>query len=164
MSGGGKTNVNILQFPKKTAVILIGIQASGKTTFYEKYLLGQGFAHINLDNLKTRSREARALESCLANGQSFAVDNTNPTKADRARYIGPAKAGGYHIVGCYLRSCVRESLARNEQRPRRVPAGAIANTSNRLELPGYAEGFDELWYVSIGENGGFQIEKWREEA
>ena len=156
--------MNTLRFPEKTAVILIGIQASGKTTFYEKYLLGQGFAHINLDSLGTRNREAGALGSCLAGGQSFAADNTNPTKADRARYIGPAKAGGYHIVGYYLRSCVRESIARNEQRPRRVPAGAIANTSNRLELPDYAEGFDELWYVRIGENGDFQIEKWREEA
>jgi predicted kinase len=72
------------------AVIFIGIQASGKSTFYH-----QQFAlthlRINLDMLKTRHRAQRLVETCIEVSQSFVVDNTNPTSDDRQRYIEPAK-------------------------------------------------------------------------
>jgi len=37
----------------KTVIILIGIPASGKSTFYERYF--PEFSRINLDTLKTRN-------------------------------------------------------------------------------------------------------------
>ena len=40
-----------------------------------------------------------------------------------------------------------------------VPNKAIACTSNKLELPEYEEGFDELYFVSI-DGEGFRVERY----
>lgn len=134
----------------KKAIIFIGIQASGKTTFYNQFFCG--LKHINLDTIHTRSREKTKIEACHAKGLSYVIDNTNPRKTDRARYISAAKQYGYKIIGYYFRSSVKESAERNAQRENAVPRLAIAGTAAKLELPDYEEGFDELFYVSIKAN------------
>ena len=58
------------------AVILIGIQATGKSTFYKEYFYDT-HVRINLDMLKTRRREDILLQACIQAKQSFVVDNTN---------------------------------------------------------------------------------------
>ena len=144
----------------KTAVILMGIQASGKSTFCKTYL--QNLVRINLDTLRTRCRERQLLEDCFEKGLSFAVDNTNPTKQDRERYISAAKQHGYEIIGCFFQSKVQDCIARNRQRrgAAQVPDMAIAATSNKLELPSLEEGFDKLYFVGLNETE-FLIEEWR---
>lgn len=131
----------------KTMALMIGIQGSGKSEFCRRYL--NHFTRINLDTLKTRNREKLAILQCHEAGCDYVVDNTNPTREDRARYIPMAKAKGYRVIGYYMQSVLRDCIARNEQREgrERIPAKAIAMTSNRLELPSYTEGFDELYYV-----------------
>ena len=146
----------------KKAVIMIGIQGSGKSTFCRRFL--PDIPRVNLDSLKTRKNEQRMIESCLAQGQDYVVDNTNPMRADRARYIPEAKAAGYCVIGYFMQSRLQECIERNNRRgeEERIPAKAIAMTSNRLELPSYSEGFDDLYFVSIqGEET--MINKWREE-
>ena len=132
----------------KTLVVLMGLQGSGKSTFYHTHLASD-YVRVNLDTLKTRAREWELVEECLAEGRSLAVDNTNPTRLDRARYIAPAKAAGYRVVGYFLESKIKACIARNALREgkARVPDKAIAATSNRLKLPSYEEGFDELYFV-----------------
>jgi predicted kinase len=144
---------------RKSAVIFIGLQASGKSAFYtENFAVTH--VHISLDVLHTRGKEKRLLEECIAEGKSFVVDNTNPKAEDRVRYIIPAKAAGYRITGIYFRSSVKECIARNALREgkARVPDVAIAATVAKLEIPDISEGFHELYYVSIGD-GGFKVEK-----
>lgn len=46
---------------KKTAIIFIGIQAGGKSTFYREQF--SELVHINLDTLKTRKKENKLLTS-----------------------------------------------------------------------------------------------------
>lgn len=147
----------------KTLVIMMGIQASGKSTFYHKFLKDE-FVRVNLDTLKTRHREKFLVEECIEKGKSFAVDNTNPTRLDRERYIVPAKAAGYRIVGYFMQSKIRECIQRNNKRQgkEKVPEGAIVCTSNKLEMPSYEEGFDELYFVS-NDGETMSILKWREE-
>lgn len=146
----------------KSAVIFIGLQASGKSTFYRTHL-ADTHIHVNLDTLKTRHREQETLQACFSQGHSFAVDNTNPTREDRARYILPAKAAGYRLIGYFFESRIKDCIARNRMREGKacVPSCAIAATSNKLELPSFSEGFDELYFVRIDVNR-FIIEEWRE--
>lgn len=149
------------QMENKTAYIMIGIQGSGKSEFCRRYL--PDVFHINLDTLKTRYQEKKAIESCLEVACDFVIDNTNPTKADRLRYIPLVKENGYRVVGYFMQSILKECIERNDMREgkARVPAKAIAMTSNRMELPDKEEGFDELYYVA-NDGAEMTISEWRE--
>lgn len=150
------------KFTDKQAIIFMGIQASGKTTFYEQMLADKGYTHISLDVLHTRNREDLLLAECLDNGRSFVVDNTNPEISVREKYIKKAKEYGYQVIGIFFQSKVRDCMRRNEQRGLKVPQKAIACTSNNLQLPSLDEGFDELYFISININHQFKISPWRE--
>ena len=145
----------------KTIVIMMGLQGSGKSTFYSQHL-SDDFVHVNLDTLKTRHQEKLLIEKCMQSESNFAIDNTNPTRLDRERYIKTAKEAGYRIVGYFLESKIKACMQRNALREgkARVPEKAIAATSNKLEIPSYDEGFDELYFVK---NNGetMTIEEWR---
>ena len=147
---------------EKTMVLMIGIQGSGKSTFYHKYL-ADGYVRVNLDTLKTRNREEQLVSECFREGKSFAVDNTNPTRADRQRYIPLAQYWGYKVVGYFMESKLQTCIERNNQRSgkAKISVTAIAATANKLQLPSFDEGFDELYFVK---NNGLNmtIEEWRE--
>ena len=147
------------------AVIFIGLQAAGKSSFYKERFFDT-HVRINLDMLKTRHREILLLRACLTMQQRFVVDNTNPTLAERARYISPARSAGFRIIGYYFQSKVQDCLARNERREpwARVPAKAIAGTYTKLQLPSLAEGFDALHYVRTDDGGRFLVEGWADEV
>lgn len=147
--------------PTRQVIIFIGIQASGKSTFYEKMLSGRGYVHINLDTLRTRHQEKLAMQACYDRGASFVVDNTNPERTDRQRYIPEAKAQGYEVIGIFFQSILKDCIERNEQRERQVPRIAIPCTQNKLQLPTYTEGFDKLYFARIAEEG-FEITDWQE--
>lgn len=145
----------------KTIAIMMGLQGSGKSTFYSRHLADE-FVHVNLDTLKTRHQEKLLIEECMQNERNFAIDNTNPTRLDRERYIKPAREAGYRVIGYFLESKIKDCMQRNALREgkARVPEKAIAATSNKLEIPSYEEGFDELYFVK---NNGetMTIEEWR---
>lgn len=103
------------------------------------------------------------ISGCHEQGLDYVIDNTNPTREDRKRYIPVAKNAGYRIVGYFMQSRLQECIKRNELREEkaRVPAKAIAMTSNKLEMPSFSEGFDELYFVqNDGEN--MIISEWRD--
>ena len=142
-------------------IIFIGIQASGKSTFFRSMLANHGLVHINLDTLHRRHKESLAIRDCLDRRKSFVVDNTNPQIIDRQRYIPLAKAHGYEVLGIFFQSRVGDCIERNEQRQHRVPRIAIPCTSNKLQIPSYDEGFDQLYFVRIVDKS-FEITKWKE--
>jgi predicted kinase len=145
------------------AVIFVGIQAAGKSTFYRERFF-TSHVRISLDLLRTRHRERSLLAWCLQHGQRFVVDNTNVTAAGRAGYIAPARAAGFRAIGYVFESNVPASVTRNAGRPQaeQVPAKAIGGTKKRMEWPRRDEGFDELHFVRIAPGGGFLIEEWRD--
>lgn len=146
------------------AIILIGIQASGKSTFYKQRFV-DSHLRINLDMLKTRDREEIILRACLEAKQPFVVDNTNTLIRQRARYIEPARAARFRVIGYYFHSSIGDALRRNRQRAAAqiVPDKGILATYYQLNVPALAEGFDELYYVTTGENFEFDVQGWRDD-
>jgi predicted kinase len=144
------------------AIILIGIQGSGKSTFCRQKLF-DSHVRINLDMLKTRNKERLLLEACLYGKQAFVVDNTNPTVDDRAAYIEKAKKNGFKVIGYYFKSNVTECLARNAARDGKsiVPEKGLLGTYKRLKLPTFEEGFDELYYIESSGADSFAIKEWQ---
>ena len=110
--------------------------------------------------LRTRHRESRFLETCLATQQRFVVDNTNPTAAERQRYIGPARAARFRVVGYFFDALPHEAIGRNEARTTaaQVPVTGVLGTHKRLEAPDLSEGFDEVYRVRITGEGRFTVD------
>lgn len=132
------------------AIIFVGIQGSGKSTFFKERFFST-HVRISLDLLKTRHRERRHIETCFETSQRFVVDNTNPTSADRSRYIQPARAARFAVIGYFFESLTEDCLKRNGERSgrQRVPDVAVIATAKKLERPSWDEGFDQLFSVRL---------------
>jgi predicted kinase len=143
-------------------VILVGLQGSGKTTFYrDRFAVTH--AHVSNDNFRSNPRPARRqrhlITEAFAAGRSVVVDNTNPTAADRAELVELGRAAGTTVACYFFPPDVEASLRRNAAREgkARVPDHAVRITAARLEPPTPAEGFDRLYAVRAVEGGGFEV-------
>lgn len=148
-------------------VILIGLPAAGKTTFFRRHF-ERTHAHVSKDLMRNvrqpdRRQEALILES-LARGKSVVVDDTNTTRKVRARLITLAKGVGATVTGYYLPAEPADALRRNRSREgrERVPDVAIFAARKRLEPPSPDEGFDRLFVVRLDEGQGrFEVEPYQ---
>ena len=137
-------------------VILIGLPAAGKSSFYRERFAGT-HDHVSKDLMRhTRSpqrRQEQLVAESLAAGRSVVIDNTNPTAASRAPLIALARTHGAHVTGYYFPTEARDALRRNRAREGRdrVPDVAIFAVRKRLEPPTIEEGFDQLFVVRLNE-------------
>lgn len=142
--------------------ILIGLQASGKTHFYQTFL-GQTHIHISKDRMRSarskQERQERLIEEMLQKGVSVAVDNTNPSRHVREALIKLGKQYGAEIIGYYFEPNIQESLRRNRQRSVKecVPDVAIFTSAKQLEKPLEEEGFDHCFQVELSGSGEFKM-------
>ena len=140
------------------AVIFVGLQGAGKTTFFQK-MFSSTPERISLDELKTRPKEMERLASCLSQRSNVVIDNTNPTREDRKRYIDCARAAGYAIVGYFFECAIQDCLQRNQLRTgkAKVPPPALFSTRKKMQPPSFEEGFDALFRVQVSSGGEFDV-------
>jgi predicted kinase len=140
------------------ALIFVGVQGSGKTTFYRERFFDT-HVRISLDMLRTRHREQLLFAACLAAKQSFVIDNTNPLPGDRARYIGPAQEAGFRLIAYFFETSLADAIRRNKRRTgkQRIPIPAIAGTIRKMQAPSAKEGFDAVYRVTISPVGAFLV-------
>mgnify|MGYP003292791365 CR=1 FL=1 len=136
---------------RPTAIIFVGIQGCGKTTFYRKRIepYMKGWKHISMDEIHNRNKESALVQECIDLRLSFVIDNTNPTKEERKRYLDMLDGKGYRVMCYFFQSRVKDCIERNKLRGEPVPAKAIAATSNKLELPSKDEGFTDMVYIKV---------------
>jgi predicted kinase len=88
-------------------VLLVGLQGSGKSSFYRNH---DAVTHVLVskdrfrDNHRPQRRQMQLIEEALKEGRSAVVDNTNPTVEDRAPIIELARRYGTEVVGFFLKS------------------------------------------------------------
>lgn len=132
-------------------LIFIGIQASGKSTYYRANLAAT-HVHVSKDLIRGSSdaRQRQMIEAALVAGQSVVVDNTNPTPAVRAPLIALGRRYGARVVAVFFEAVVKEAVARNRLREgkARVPDVAIYVTARKLVPPQFEEGFDEVRVIA----------------
>ena len=137
-------------------VILIGLPASGKSTFFRDRFAGT-HDHVSKDLLRNtrqpQRRQDQLIAASLASGRSVVVDNTNPGAAVRAPIIALARMHGAEVTGYFFVTEAGDALRRNRAREgrERVPDVAIFTVRKRLEPPTMAEGFDRLFSVRLNE-------------
>ncbi|HWR53907.1 MAG TPA: ATP-binding protein [Bryobacteraceae bacterium] len=140
------------------AVIFIGIQGSGKTTFYRQRFF-ETHVRISMDMLRTRHREGILLAACLTAKQPFVIDNTNVLAAERALYIPVAKRAGFRVTGYFFRTPLRAAIARNAKRQdkKAIPVAGVVGKYKRLQTPAPEEGFDEVLAVELTAQDQFLV-------
>ncbi|MEV0660302.1 AAA family ATPase [Actinomadura luteofluorescens] len=141
--------------------ILIGLQASGKTTFYRQ-CLSATHVHVSKDLFPRRargkqSRQLRLIAEALESGRSVAVDNTNPSPQEWEPLIALGRRHAARVTAYWFPPDVAASKDRNAARPLviQVPDVGIYATLKRLRRPSPRDGFDEIRVVGHDGVGGF---------
>ena len=162
-------------------VILVGIQASGKTTYYRRRLADR-YLHVSLDHWRgkgnVRAKERAAIDEAMDQAadddtlRGVAVDNTNTTGETRRRYFDIARefaartGRGVRVIAIFFDEPLEACQARNAARPVDPPVGepyfvppaAIASFHSRLQPPSRDEAFDEVRRVRVTEDGSFVVD------
>jgi predicted kinase len=151
------------QAPTTELAVLIGLQASGKTTFYRRHLAAT-HAHVSKDlfgrsSRRKQDRQLRQIAGHLEAGRDVAVDNTNPSPEEWTPLIELGRRHGARITGYWFPPDVEAAALRNLARPAeiRVPDAGFYATLKRLRAPRHADGFDALYAVRFDGAGGFTV-------
>ena len=115
-------------------IIFVGLQASGKSTYYRTHFAAT-HVHVSKDLMKnTRTRDAKQqqmIEAALREGKSVVVDNTNPTPAVRAPLIAHGRRHGARVIAYYFETVVKDAVARNRLREGAARVPDVATNSAR---------------------------------
>jgi predicted kinase len=146
-------------------VVFIGLQGAGKSTFHAQRFAASHVL-VSKDNFPNNSRPERRqqqlIAEALAAARSVVVDNTNPSRADRAGIIATARTFQARLVGYFFASSLSDCLARNARRAKRVPEVGLFDAAKRLERPSSAEGFDQLFTVKTLSDLQFAVSPYQE--
>jgi predicted kinase len=134
---------------------MVGLQGAGKSTWVGNVLAATHLV-VSKDHWpRARGREARqqrVVAAALAEGRSVVVDNTNPSREERAALVGLARAAGVPVRAVWVEAPLQTCLARNAAREGRaqVPLVGVLATRKRLVPPTLDEGFDRVDVVRTG--------------
>jgi predicted kinase len=138
-------------------VVFVGLQASGKSTFFRERF-AETHEHVSKDllphNRNKNRRQENILRAALSAGRSVVVDNTSPNPEDRRPLVRLGHEYGAKVIGYFFEASVSECLRRNEMREgkARVPDVAVYVTVQKLVAPSIEEGFDELHCVRLNDS------------
>jgi len=132
-------------------IIMVGRQASGKSTITKRYLVPAGYVQVNRDTLKTPAKCKKAVQDAFAEGVSVVVDNTNPSKETRAEYIKIAQEKGIPVRCFWMQTDQDTANHLNYVRVRetggevrRIPDVAFRTFNKGFQEPTLGEGFTEV--------------------
>jgi len=85
---------------KKEMIIMVGYPGSGKSEFVKKYILPEGYIHVNQDICKTKAKCINLAKKAMEEEKSLVIDNTNLDEATRTTFISIALQNGYTKIRC----------------------------------------------------------------
>lgn len=135
---------------KPEVVIMVGSPASGKSSFCRNFLVPKGYVTVSRDKLGSWQKCAKILENCIQKKQSVVIDNTNPDKESRQRFIEVAKRNGIDCR-CFVMATSHKHAKHNNRfremtDKNHVPVGDMVLNSYKknFQEPEMAEGFEEI--------------------
>ncbi|XP_058806617.1 uncharacterized protein F21D5.5 isoform X2 [Phymastichus coffea] len=91
-------------------ILMVGCPGSGKSHFAKTHL--RNYCYVNRDTLGNWQKCVSKTDEALSQGKSVVVDNTNPDKTTRQRYIEIAKKRGVP-VRCFAMALDKEHVRHN---------------------------------------------------
>jgi bifunctional polynucleotide phosphatase/kinase len=146
---------NIINNNFNGLIIMIGSQASGKTTFVKKKILNKfpNFVHVSLDQIKSINKLIKIVSEELKNNNTVIIDNTNYDKNKRLVWLNLGKSLNKPIVGIFMNIDKEIALHMNTYRSCKkiascddkiIPDVAIHKYYKNFEEPSINEGFNNL--------------------
>lgn len=140
-------------------LMLVGIPASGKSTFTEEIMEGRddvvlvssdkireellGDVNNQDSNTNVFTEMTKRTKSALQNGQHVIYDATNLNRKKRRGLLQQLPKNTYKTV-VYMATSHKTSSIQNMNRERVVPTDVIDRMYKNLQIPIYAEGWDNI--------------------
>ena len=157
-------NLPPLRSSSKHLIVMVGSPASGKS-YYSQELEKKGFLRINKDSMKTDKIAENAFNNGIKEGRSIVIDNTNPTKETRAKWITAAKKASYHVSIVWMNFPIsvveyldNYRIAKYKNQDYHVPLVAMRVYYKKLEAPTQQECDTLLEIKTI--NAGDMLNVW----
>ncbi|XP_028275302.1 bifunctional polynucleotide phosphatase/kinase [Parambassis ranga] len=140
---------------KTEVIVAVGFPASGKSTFFHTHIIPKGYVYVNRDTLGSWQNCVSACARALKEGRCVAVDNTNPDRESRKRYVDVAKAAGVSCR-CFHFSASLEQAKHNNRFREMAPSNSKHDKVNDLVFhsykkhfvaPALSEGFSEILQI-----------------
>ncbi|PIO70535.1 putative polynucleotide kinase 3'-phosphatase [Teladorsagia circumcincta] len=139
----------------KEVLVIVGFPGSGKSTFARKLESDHGYMVVNRDTLGTWQKCCEHARAHLKSGKSVVVDNTNPNKESRSRYIALAREMKVPCR-CFVLTCDIHQAEHNvkfrlltQKSSNEVTAMVLRMYANKYEKPELSEGFDSIVHVNF---------------
>ena len=133
--------------PEGGVIIMIGYPGSGKSTIAKQYEKA-GYTVISGDEYKTgpamvvaASAASAAFASAKAKAKGIVFDSTAGTKEKRHMFVKFAQEHNMPVTAIWVQTSIDESMERNKQRLKPVPAVAFYLYRKHFEEPHESEGF-----------------------
>ena len=123
-------------------ILLVGIAASGKTTFCKQFF--SNHFRISLDEIEkhSRTKQAQIFENNLKLGKNIIIDDTNLTRKIRSMHIKLAKKYDAELKAIFFNYSMDRIELQNSKREKSLPNYVLFSMKKQLEVPSEEEGFD----------------------
>lgn len=149
---------------KPTLTFLIGVPASGKTTYANKFLKNDDTIILSSDDIReeifkdanNQSNNALVFKTlyerakqCLSNGKNVVLDSTNTDKNLRKKALEIFKDFDIIKQAIIFETPLEKCIQQDQNRTRKVGENVINKFFNNFSKPTLSEGFDEIKNVKF---------------
>jgi len=144
-----------LTSPKQEVIVLVGYPGSGKSHFSSQHAAQSKYDVINRDLVGSWQKCVALMERSLDKGQSVLIDNTNPDRESRSRFLKICAARRIPCRCFYMKSSLSHAQHNNkfreltDEKHTPIPRMVFNVYKSKYQEPSVDEGFAQLVGVNF---------------